>query len=64
MKRNRARIRQKRRLSALTRRRKMTEAFRTLDGSIEPGAMSIWEKNAVNLHISQGPKAEILSNQI
>jgi hypothetical protein len=64
MKRNRARIRQKRRLSALTRRRKMTEAFRTLDGSIEPGAMSIWEKNAVNPQISQRPKAEILPNQI
>jgi hypothetical protein len=64
MKRNRARIRQKRRLSALARRRKMTEAFRILDGSIEPGAMSIWEKNAVNLHISQRPKSEILPNQI
>ncbi len=64
MKRNRARIRQNRRLSALTRRRKMTEAFRVLDGSIEPGAMSIWEKNAVNLSISQRPEAEILPNQI
>lgn len=64
MKRNRARIRQKKRLSALTRRRKMTEAFRTLDGSIEPGAMSIWEKNALNSHISQRPTTEISTNKI